>query len=66
MNYIVISVFCVAPGVMKYDCLFLFDGVLSSDNHMVCFRHKAFLKSDTLAGLTTSVALIWGIACVIS
>jgi hypothetical protein len=44
----------------------LFDGVLSSDNSMVCFCCKAFLKSDMLAGLTTGVALIWCIACVIS
>ena len=66
MNYIFISEFCVAPGGLNYDCLCLFDGVLSSDNCMVCFRCKAFLKSDTLAGLTTSVTLIWCIACVIS
>jgi hypothetical protein len=66
MNYIVISEFCVAPGRLNYDGLCLFDGVLSSDNSMVCFRRKAFLKSDTLAGLTTSIALIWCIACVIS
>ena len=59
MNYIVISGFRVGPGGWNYDCLCLFDGVLSSDNSMVCFRRKAFLKSDTLAGLTTSVALIW-------
>ena len=42
--------FCVA----KYDCLCLFDGVLSLHNRMVCFRRKAFLKSDTVAGLTRS------------
>ena len=57
MNYIVISEFCVAPDGMKYDCLCLFDGVLSSDNSMVCFRRKAFLKSDTVAGLTKSLSL---------
>ena len=66
MNYRVISEFRVVPGRLNYDCLCLFDGVLSSDNSMVCFRRKAFLKSDMLAGLTTSVALFWCIACVIS
>ena len=35
----------------------LIDGVLSSDNRMVCYRRKAVLKSDTLAGLTTIVSL---------
>ena len=40
----------------------LFDRVLSSDNRMVCFRCKAFLKSDTVAGLTRNKALIWCIA----
>ena len=40
--------------------------VLSSDNSIVCFRQKAFLKSDMLAGFTTRVALIWYLACVIS
>jgi hypothetical protein len=34
-----------------------YGGVLSSDNRMVCFRRKAFLKSDTAAGLTRSSAL---------
>ena len=66
MNYIFISEFRVMPGGLNYDCLSLFDGVLSSDNSMVCFLRKAFLKSDTLAGLTTSVDLIWCIVCVIS
>jgi hypothetical protein len=28
-------------------------GALSSDNHMVCFHRKAFLKSDKAAGLTS-------------
>jgi hypothetical protein len=51
---------------MKYDCLCLFDGILSSDNRMVCFRHKAFSKSDTMAGLTRSQSLILHIACVFS
>ena len=66
MNYIFISAFCVAPGGLKYDGLCLFAGVLSSDNSIICFRRKAFLKSDTLAGFTTSVALIWYIEFVIS
>jgi hypothetical protein len=57
MNYIVISEFCVAPGGMKIDSLCLLDGVLFSDNSMVCFHRKAFLKSDTVAGLTRSKAL---------
>ena len=56
MNYRVISEFRVVPGGLNYDCLSLFDRVLSSDNSMVCFRHKAFLKSDTAAGLTRSVS----------
>ena len=44
----------------------LFTMVLSSDNSIVCFRRKAFLKSDTLAGFTTRVALIWYLTCGIS
>jgi hypothetical protein len=66
MNYIFISAFCDATAGLKYDGLCLFTGVLSSDNSIVYFRCKAFLKSDTLAGFTTSVALIWYIECVIS
>ena len=66
MNDIFISAFCVAHGGLKNACLSLFTGVLSSDNNIVCFRRKAFLKSDMLAGFTTSVALIWYIECVIS
>jgi hypothetical protein len=54
-----------APGGLKYDCLCLFDRVLSSDNSMVCYRRKAFLKSDTVARLTRSKDLIWCIALVI-
>jgi hypothetical protein len=42
----------------------LFDGALSSDNGMVCFRRTAFLNSDTVAGLTRSKALIWCIVIV--
>ena len=43
----------VTPTWLK--CLYaIVSGVLSSDNCMVCFRHKAFLKSDTAAGLTRS------------
>jgi hypothetical protein len=59
MNYIFISAFCVAAGGLKYDGLYLFAWVLSSDNSIVCFRRKAFLKYDILAGFTTSVALVW-------
>jgi hypothetical protein len=66
MNYIFISTFCVAPAGLKYASLSLFTMVPSSDNSIVCFRRKAFLKSDMLAGFTTSVALIWYLACVIS
>ena len=40
---------------MIFMCLF--DGVLSSDNSMVCFRGKNVLKSDTVAGLTRSSSL---------
>ena len=67
MNYIFISAFCVEPGGLKYDGLCLFAWALSSDNNgIVCFHRKAFLKSDTLAGFTTIVALIWYIERVIS
>jgi hypothetical protein len=59
MKYIFISGFCVAPSGLKYYCLCLFAGVPYSDNSMVCFRRKAFLNSDMLAGFTISVALIW-------
>ena len=44
MNYIFISAFCVAPGGLKNACQCLFTVVLS-DNSIVCFRRKAFLKS---------------------
>jgi hypothetical protein len=50
---------------LKYATLSLFTVVLSSDNSFLCFRRKAFLKSDMLAGFTTSVALIWYLTCVI-
>ena len=42
-------VLCLAGWNMIVMCLF---GVLASDNRMVCFCRKAFLKSDTVAGLT--------------
>ena len=57
MIYIFISEICF---------LSLFTEVLPSDNSIVCFRRKAFLKSDMLAGFTTRVALIWCLTCVIS
>jgi hypothetical protein len=34
------------------------DGCRLSDNSFLCFRQKAFLKSDLLAGFTMNVALI--------
>ena len=45
-------VLCLAGWIMNFMCMFA--GVLSSDNSMVCFRHKVFLKSDTVAGLRRS------------
>jgi hypothetical protein len=57
MNYIVISDLCVAPGWLKYDYHVFVCGALSSDNRMVCFCGKAFLKSDTADGLTRSEAV---------
>ena len=59
---IFIFAFCVTPAGLKY---LLFTEVLSSDNSIVCFRRKALLKPDMLAGFTTSVALICYLACVI-
>ena len=60
--------FCVLCSACRVEILFLslFTVVLSSDNSFICFRRKAFLKSDMLAGFTTSVALIWYLTCVIS
>ena len=46
---IYISAFCVAPAGLKYVFSLLFTDVLSPDNSIVCFRRKAFLKSDMLA-----------------
>jgi hypothetical protein len=66
MIYIIISAFCVATAGLKYASLSLFTEVLPSENSIVCFRRKAFLKSDMLAGFTTRVALIWYPICVIS
>jgi hypothetical protein len=59
-----ISAFCVTPAELKYATLSLFT-VVASDNSILCFRRKVFLKSDMLAGFTTSVALICSLACVI-
>ena len=42
------------PAWLKYVFHAFVCGALSSDNGMVCFRRKAFLKSDTAAGLTKS------------
>jgi hypothetical protein len=39
--------------------------VLSSDNSFLMLSPKSFLKSDMLAGFTTSVALIEYLTCVI-
>ena len=59
--------FCVLCHACKVEiCSSLFTMALASDNSIVCFRRKAFLKSDMLAGFTTSVALICPLACVIS
>jgi hypothetical protein len=44
----------VAPAWLKYVFHVFVCGALSSDDRMVCFRHKAFLKCDTAAGLTRS------------
>ena len=52
--YIAISDFCVAPAWLENVFHGFVCGALSSDNRMVCFSHKAFLKSDTAAGLTRS------------
>ena len=38
-------------------CFFFLNRALSSDNRMVCFRRKSFLKFDTAAGLTRSSSL---------
>ena len=65
MNYIFISAFCVAPTGLKYASSLLLKEVLSSEKSIVCFRRNAFLKSDTLAGFTTSLALICYLTCVI-
>ena len=67
MIYIFISAFCFCvPCRVEICSLTLYTEVLSSDNSIVCFRHKAFLKSDMLAGFTTREALIWYLTCVIS
>jgi hypothetical protein len=48
----VISLFRVSPAWLKNVFHGFVCGALSSDNSMVCFRRKAFLKSATAAGLT--------------
>ena len=58
MIYIFISAFFVASAGLKYVFSLLFMEMLSSGNSIVCFCRKAFLKSDTAAGLTRSVSLI--------
>ena len=44
----------VTPACLKYVFHAFVCGARSADNRMVCFRRKAFLKSDTVAGLTRS------------
>jgi hypothetical protein len=66
-NACFIFYFCVLCSALRVEicyplCLLV---VLSSDNSFLCFRQKAFLKSDMLAGFTMSVALIEYLICVI-
>jgi uncharacterized membrane protein len=52
--FIAISDFCDASaglGNVFYAGVY---GALSSDNRMVCFHRKAFLKADKAVGLTRS------------
>ena len=60
-----ISAFRVAPATLAPLFTAGADGCRLSDNSFLCFRRKAFLKSDMLAGFTTSVALIEYFTCVI-
>ena len=50
--------FCFLCRACRVEICFisLFKEVLPSDNSIVCFCRKAFLKSDMLAGFITSVA----------
>jgi hypothetical protein len=50
--YITISDIRGAPAWLKNVFHAFVCGALSSDNRMVCFCSKAFLKYDTSAGLT--------------
>ena len=52
--FIAISDFRDASASLENVCNAFVCGVLSSDNHMVCFRRKAVLKFDKVAGLTRS------------
>lgn len=62
--YFYLCVLCHACRVEMFSLLFTM--VLCSDKSIVCFRQKAFLKSDMLAGFTRCVALTWYLTCVIS
>ena len=58
-----ISAFCVVPAMLAS----LFTAGADGAGYQIialCFRQKAFLKSDMLAGFTTSVALIEYLTCV--
>jgi hypothetical protein len=53
-DFIAISDFHDASALVG-KCVYAFVcGALSSDNHMVCFHRKTFLKSDKATGLTSS------------
>ena len=47
IHYIAISDFQGTPAWLKYVFHTYVCRALSSDNRMVCFRRKAFLKSDS-------------------
>ena len=51
INLNAISEFCDTSPSLENGCMFFCDLALTKHNHMVCFRRKAVLKSDTAVAL---------------
>ena len=58
IEFNVTSVFCDTSPSLENGCMFFCDLALTKHNHMVCFRRKAFLTSDTAVALRRSLSLI--------
>ena len=59
-----ILLFCDTSPSLENSCMFFCDLALTKHNCKVCFRRKAFLKSDTVAGKIRILYLKWCIILV--